>query len=127
MATQARAAPYPVAILTPTGKDAKVTERVLRDAGLDPIVCADVPALCKALDGEIGVLLIGEEALPPSRLEQLTAALDAQPSWSDIPLVVITGEGQLSRNFSSTLGALVERGNLTLLERPVRVATLVTT
>jgi signal transduction histidine kinase len=83
-------------------------------------------ALCAALETDAGVLLIAEEALAGSARAALFAALEAQPSWSDVPIVLLTGEGELSRALSPTLQAVAARANVTLLERPVRVATLVT-
>ena len=40
--------------------------------------------------------------------------------------MVLTGEGELSRSLSPALDAVTAHANVTLLERPVRVATLVT-
>ena len=117
----------PVAVLAPTGRDADVTCRVLVDEGFRPAVCDDMDALCAAIADGAGALLIAEEALGPPARDQLLAALDRQPPWSDIPLVVLTGEGELSGVPTKPVATLVERTNLTLLERPVRRATFVTT
>ena len=115
-----------VAILAPTGRDAPVTARVLARAGLTPRICASVAELCAAVQGDVGALLVAEEALGRDARAALLAALDAQPSWSDVPVVVLTGDGELSRALSPALQAVTARANVTLLERPVRVATLVT-
>jgi hypothetical protein len=54
----------------------------------------------------------------------LIAALSAQPSWSDIPLIVLTsGGGETPLNVEA-LAKLSEAGNVTLIERPVRLMTL---
>ena len=45
-----------------------------------------------------------------------------QPAWSDFPIVVLTEEGASSEMALRTLETL---GNVTLLERPVRVPALV--
>ena len=130
------AASAPVAVLAPAGRDAAVAAMVLGRAGFVPRVCADMASLCAALAGrraagedagaDVGVLLVAEEALAGPARATLLAALAAQPAWSDVPIVVLTGEGELSRALSPTLDALSARANVTLLERPVRVATLVT-
>jgi signal transduction histidine kinase len=114
-------------ILAPTGSDGPVTKRVLENAGFAALVCSTMKDLCDSLDESAGVLLIAEEALDDASRDVLYKALDAQPSWSDIPVVVLTGEGELSRTLPREVTALTVRANLTLLERPVRVATLVTT
>jgi signal transduction histidine kinase len=117
----------PVAVLAPTGRDGAVAGRVLAQAGFTPRVCTDITELCAAVHTDVGALLVTEEALSGRATAALLRALEAQPSWSDVPLVVLTGEGELSRALSPALEAVTAHANVTLLERPVRVATLVTT
>ena len=67
--------------------------------------------------------MIAEEALAEADLPGLRQLLEAQPAWSDLPLVLVAGAG-------ARLGALVqqafpEAGNVTLLERPLNPLTLV--
>jgi signal transduction histidine kinase len=123
----APALPSSIAILTPTGRDGRVAGSVLAGAGFTPIVCPDVGALCDAILGAVGAVIVAEEALGERNRAQLLDALDAQPSWSNVPIVVLTGEEELSRSIPPGLQAVAARANVTLLERPVRVATLVTT
>ena len=77
-------------------------------------------------DDKMGVILIAEEALRPSERKRLFETLDEQPSWSDIPIILLTGERELSSSLPRGLSGVTEKGNVTLLERPVRVATLTT-
>jgi PAS domain S-box-containing protein len=117
----------PVAVLTPTGQDARITEKVLARSGLAPRVCADMAAVCSLIaKEEVGLILLAEEALASSAKASLFASLDEQPSWSDVPIVILTGEGELSGALPKTLKGVAEKGNVTLLERPVRVTTLTT-
>ena len=117
----------PVAILAPTGKDSYMAEKVLEQAGLQPRVCADMAAVCDLIGKEeIGVLLMAEEALAPQARDKLFESLEKQPSWSDVPIVILTGEDELSGALPRTLAGVAQKGNVTLLERPVRVATLTT-
>jgi signal transduction histidine kinase/CheY-like chemotaxis protein len=67
--------------------------------------------------------VVAEEALAEADMPGLRELLDAQPAWSDLPLVLVAGAG-------ARLRALVERvfpeaGNVTLLERPLNPLTLV--
>ena len=119
-----------VAVLAPTGRDAQVARTVLTRAGFAVRTYPDMAALCAALDGgegDTGVLLLAEEALGAAARATLLAALAEQPSWSDVPVVVLTGEDALSQGVPPAAGALATAANVTLLERPVRVATLATT
>jgi signal transduction histidine kinase len=114
-------------LLTPTGRDSSVARRVLGGAGFQPRICTDIESVCALVEDEsVGVIVLAEEALAGGAREQLLAALEAQPSWSDIPLVVLTGEEELSGTLRPALSGIAVRGNVTLLERPVRVATLTT-
>jgi signal transduction histidine kinase len=119
-------APELIALLTPTGRDAAVTTRVLGAAGLAATACAGMSALCAQLEHGVGALLVAEEALRPQDAATLLTVLERQPPWSDVPIVVLTGEGELSRAIPAALGELASHANVTLLERPVRVATIVT-
>jgi len=119
-------APELIALLTPTGRDAAVAARVLEKAGLGAIACADMPALCRLVDEGVGAVLVAEEALNSEASAMLLDVLAEQPPWSDVPVVVLTGEGELSRAIPRALDQLASHANVTLLERPIRVATIVT-
>jgi len=117
----------PIAVLAPTGSDATIAARVLGGAGLVVRVCLQMDDVCSLIEmGDAGVLVVAEEALTDASREQLLDSLSQQPSWSDLPIVLLTGEGELSSALPRTLSRLTAEGNVTLLERPVRVATLAT-
>ena len=115
-----------IAVLAPTGRDASLSEHVLGRWGLHAVAYRDVEALCAAVARGVGVVVLSEEALVPQSRTLLLEVLNAQPSWSDVPVIVLTAEGELSRIIAEGIAAIAARGNVTLLERPVRVATLVT-
>ena len=117
----------PVVVITPTGSDGSVTQRVLTKAGLSVIVCDDIAKACDQIRrAEAGALLLAEEALDSESGRNLRGALGEQPGWSDIPIVLLTGEGELSGALPRPISEVTVHGNVTLLERPVRIATLVT-
>ncbi len=116
-----------VAIVAPTGRDGVVAERILESYGIDAIFCQDMIAACAALEkGEAGVLMVAEEAMDKRGRDCLLDFLSRQPSWSDLPIVILTGADELSASLPTALEMITSRGNVTLLERPVRVATLTT-
>jgi signal transduction histidine kinase len=115
-----------VALLAPSGRDADVAQRVLASAGMTSIVCTDMPALCAAVADGVGALVIAEEALDVRAAAMLLDVLEAQPPWSDVPVIVLTGEDELSRSIPRALEEIADRANVTLIERPVRVATVLT-
>lgn len=113
-----------ILILAPTGRDAEMTARVLNESGLEVEVCRDIREICLKKLENAGLIFITGEALAFDTMPDLINALSEQPPWSDIPLVVLTsGGGQLPMN-AEILDALGEVGNVTLIERPVRLKTL---
>jgi len=117
----------PVVIFTPTGSDGAVTQRVLAGSGLEAIVCRTSAEVCSLITrAEAGTLLIAEEALSGEIGETLLKTLDEQAAWSDLPIVLLTGEDELSGTLPKALAKVAGRANVTLIERPVRIATLVT-
>ena len=109
-------------ILTPLGRDAQLIEAVLHESGFPCLVCPESTTLLReAADGCAAMLLV-EEAMTPKLQAELDALLGAQPEWSDLPLLLLTGTGAAS----STVRRVLERfSNVTVIERPVRVAALV--
>jgi PAS domain S-box-containing protein len=104
-----------------------MAETVLERAGFVARACADMKSICELIGNEeVGVILLAEEALAVESRTKLFEALDRQPPWSDVPIVILTGEDELSGALPRVLAGVAEKGNVTLLERPVRVATLTT-
>ncbi len=115
-----------ILVLAPTGRDGALAAQTLLRAGLAPQVVPHPFALVTAIDEGAGAVLIAEEAFSPSAVEILAECLQRQPPWSDLPLVVFAApmERQASSARLDRLSTLL--GNVTVVERPVRVATLVT-
>ena len=115
-----------VAILAPSGRDGPVADQVLSKWGINVVPYASMDALCTAIRRGVGVVVVTEEALRAIALDRMLDALRDQPAWSDLPIVLLTVEGELSRVIGTGIETLATRGNVMFLERPVRVATLVT-
>ncbi|HEX5042856.1 MAG TPA: ATP-binding protein [Candidatus Polarisedimenticolaceae bacterium] len=111
-----------VLILAPVGRDAGLAAEVLAGEGVLALPCRDMDALCSALRRGAGAVLITEEALLGEERERLADLLGAQPPWSDFPLILLCSGGADS---PAALWSLERLSNVLLLERPVRVATLV--
>ena len=113
-----------ILVLAPTGRDAQLTLSVLAEAGIRALACPDLPALVQEIGRGAGALLLSEEALQSEvELHFLGDRLMRQPSWSDLPILLFAHQGADSSAVRKAVRAL---GNVTLLERPVRVASLVT-
>lgn len=110
-----------VLLLAPTGKDALLSQRILGEAGIASAICPDLATLVQRAQAGAGVVLLTEEALSASDLTPLTAVLESQPPWSDLPVIVLMRGGASSPIADRLLDTL---GNVVLLERPVRISTL---
>lgn len=114
----AHGATEPVLILMPTGRDASVVDACLHEVGIRTHVCHDMLDFCDLLDGAAAGL-IAEEALPASGLDLLISALQRQPVWSDMPLILLTTHTTTPETVWQFVQELEAVGNVTLLERPL--------
>jgi two-component sensor histidine kinase len=111
-------------ILAPFGRDAAVAAAILREAGLDTVICPDLPTLVHECRHGGGLALIVEEVLQEENVRPLALWIEGQPAWSDFPIVILSKRGGgLERNPAAGrwLDAL---GNVVFLERPFHPTTL---
>src|SRR3982751_4907640 len=115
-----------VLVFAPIGRDAALTESLLSGNDLRCKVCATIDELINAIDESAGAVLLTEEALDDRALPELASALQSQPAWSDVPVLLFAG-GDRRRPLLRTLTMLETLGNVTLLDRPIRVAAVLST
>ncbi|MGI4747688.1 MAG: ATP-binding protein [Janthinobacterium lividum] len=110
-------------ILAPRGRDATIIAQVLDRGGIVSQACDGLAALRVCLDGDVGGVVVTEEALAETDLRSLLDWVDAQPPWSDLPIIVLATRQSARR--SKPAAHLLERlGNVVLLERPINAETL---
>jgi signal transduction histidine kinase len=114
----------PVVVHTPTGRDGVLVADLLAAHGYVVTRTATRAELMVRLDQTIGAVVLAEEALDAETALSLHDHLAAQPSWSDLPLVVLTVPRRADRGSYTALGDFRETANMTLLERPVQPETL---
>lgn len=112
-----------VLIYAPTGQDAVLASKMLTLAQVDNLVAENIQRLAEEMLIGVGAVLTVEEALSNGGLKTLGEFVQRQPNWSDLPIVLLTHRGPDSLSVRQAIGAL---GNVTLLERPVRTLTLIT-
>jgi len=113
-----------VLALAPTGKDAALLESALDNACIPCQIISTLAGLTREQLDSAGALLIAEEALTPAVVEELRELLADQPSWSDIPLLVLVGGGRETVESRQRERERMPLPHATLLERPIRVGTL---
>ena len=113
-----------ILVLAPTGRDATLAANAIRTAGIEADVCASIDHLCTAVEDGAGAALITDEALDAKAMKCLAAVLEKQPPWSDLPLLIFTVQpsAEIAVRSFEQLGA---RANVTIIERPIRVKTMV--
>lgn len=127
-------------VLAPVGRDGELLVKALVAAGLPADAVATAAQLVDRVSDEvrhdkpprISALVVTDEALKIEWSRRLADTLDEQPAWSDLPIVMLAGQAvaMSDRNASATtLGLVAERltsrSSITVLDRPVRVAALV--
>jgi signal transduction histidine kinase len=114
-----------VLICAPTGRDAALLVHCLSREGLEGRSWVSVEQLAGALEDSVEAIIIAEEALQARGVERLFTFLKGQSAWSDVTLILLTHGGSETTQVSTSLVHLFgARGNVTMLERPIRVPTL---
>src|SRR6204780_2401773 len=83
-------APSRVLILAPIGRDAELARGLLEREHLDAETCSDVEELISRFKSGAGTAAIADEALN-GRISLLHDWVEAQPAWSYIPFIILTG------------------------------------
>ncbi len=128
MSAPRNAAEHRVLVLTPSGRDAPLAAGMLARGGVEATTCGSLDALIAAIPSGAGAVLIAAEALTaPPAMAQLGAVLDRQPSWSALPVIVLTHARARPPGELEALRRLEQFHSVTFLERPVRAMTLIST
>jgi signal transduction histidine kinase len=117
----------PVLVFAPFGKDAALIERVLAQSALTICTLPTLQDLENAISEHAGAAIITEEVLHKGTICALAQKLSVQPPWSDFPIIVLTGSGLSTATTESAVRSRAPLGNVTLLERPLRPVTLIST
>jgi PAS domain S-box-containing protein len=111
-------------VLAPHGRDAPLIVSLLREVGVAADACRGLAALCAELKRGAGLAIIADEALLGADRRPLQTFLEAQPPWSDMPVILLTHRGGgLERN-PAALRLAEALGNVSFLERPFHPTTL---
>ena len=115
-----------VLIYAPVGRDAQLTSDLLTRASIPCHICRSLDEVCDEMVVGAGAILVTEEALADQDVDKLSANLADQPAWSDISVLLFAGDDRSTATLR-TLRKLEVLRNVTLLDRPVRTAAVITT
>ena len=105
-------------ILAPRGRDADVAGALAGRNGIRFLICPDIPALAAAIRTDAGAVMMTEEALKADGERLLAQWVAGQPTWSDLPFIVLADGAGAPRSASAS-ARLEALGNVVLLERPL--------
>ena len=115
--------PQSIGILAPSGRDAAVISDILTKAGIDSLIGTSVPEMLEVVsDQRAGAIIVAEEAFRRQDLEAMKSWLESQPPWSDLPVLFLTKRSGSSAHQMNIAAGL---GNVTVLERPLAIVTLI--
>jgi signal transduction histidine kinase/ActR/RegA family two-component response regulator len=95
---------------------------MLRNVGLDCDVVGNARMLASRLSASIGAVVLTDAVVGDPDLSSVMEALDHQPQWSDVPVILLSRAVEQSHNDKRGFGKLT---NLTVLDRPTSGRALV--
>lgn len=116
-----------VLVVAPTGRDGQLICNLLASKNIS---CVPVPSAVTARIESImgtGAVILAEEVLSLAAIDEWAELIGEQPSWSDLPVILLTARGEVDQESQRKMRARQPLGNLVLLERPVRPETFVST
>ncbi len=110
-----------ILLLPPTSRDAEAIGNLLEREGLACAVYSTLRALCDDMTRGAGAVVVSEEAILADPYA-LAYCVNNQPVWSDLPIIVLSRSGHEK---PATAALLSRLGNISVLERPVRLTTFI--
>jgi signal transduction histidine kinase len=112
-----------VLVLTPIGRDAEASARLIKQLGMPAEICQNLGSLVARLNDDVSVVVIAEEALYGKSLDPLDGWVRAQPPWSDQPFVVLTNNNDGPKFAAFRRRLVTTLRNISFLERPLQTIT----
>ena len=118
---------YSVVIVAPYGRDAESVAALLEREHYKSQIHKDLTSASAVIGDDTGVVLATEESLQGG-INNLIKALERQPSWSDIPLILLSATSNARSRGTLNLRHGLPDGitNVVVLERPLGSASLLT-
>jgi two-component system NarL family sensor kinase len=115
-----------VLLCAPFGKDAEILTEIVSSEGLSVTHCPTLKELAHRFSDHTDCIVLTEEALVASSLQAIQRALRKQEPWSDIPIILLASAGVRPSPWTTEfVSKLADDANVSILERPVRVPTII--
>lgn len=114
-----------VLLCAPFGKDAEILTEIVSSEDLSVTHCPTLKELAHRFSDRTDFILLTEEALVSSSLQTIQKTLRKQEPWSDIPIILLASAGARPSPWTTEfVSKLADDANVSILERPVRVPTI---
>lgn len=107
-------------VVAPLGRDAELLCSLLKASGYAAERILTIRSIEKLDYSEILGLIFTDEALAQDGFEALRIVIEAQPIWSDLPLLLLTSGSSIPRYGAIASQVRVEFRSVFLLDRPIR-------
>ena len=118
---------FRVLVVAPTGRDGLLICNLLASKGISCVAISSAVTAQVESKMNAGAVILAEEALSLAGIDEWAELIAEQPSWSDLPVILLTDAGEVDRESQRKMRAREPLGNVVLLERPVRPETFVST
>ncbi|KQV41667.1 two-component system sensor histidine kinase/response regulator [Rhizobium sp. Root1204] len=112
-------------IYAPDGRDSAVAASLLLERGIASLAMASLDTVAARLGEDVLFVVMVEEVLRYANLGPINAWVMAQPSWSDLPFIVLTHKGAGPERNPAASRVAEALGNVSFLERPFHPTTFV--
>lgn len=109
-------------VLLPTGRDADLVCATLERHGISGVACKTLTEVTDHIESGCGPAILDLGALDAAAWQRLEGVLEAEPEWSEQPLIIVNPAGASS---GARAAELFRRRGTTALSRPTDERTLV--
>src|SRR5437588_6456077 len=111
-----------VLVAVPGGKGLMST---LAKQGFRVRACKNLPEVIKRFDRSTDAIVIAQATLVRSKIHLLTKALATQPSWSDVPVILLAKTGSDGKKATHRMLETLGHAHVVILPPPLRTIALV--
>ena len=112
-------------IHAPLGRDAQIAASLLLEAGVNSKIASDLTSFVTFLNDDVAFAIITEEALRSTDLRAMSVWIEDQPSWSDLPFIIMTSRGGGPERNPAAARLSEILGNVSFIERPFHATTFI--
>ncbi len=111
----------PVLVCTEKKENVPVIQTVLADQSSYAVLCPDIPELCRNISDETQAVFLSSAVISKNEMQRIADSLDAQPDWSDLPIIISAAGGAGAPVATDAVRSL---GNVLVIDDPFTPAAL---